>query len=103
VVLTVTADLRAGGIFNERRGETISVDDIGKARAAARSTRRRIVDVLEERPLLPRTVSPRASRRRFRSSASTGALRRAAPQFDLLSFNECRSAAARLRAEDGSW
>ena len=82
--------------------ETISVDDIGKARAAARSTRRRIVDVLEESlALAPDSFTARLAATLSLERFDMAALRRAAPQFDLLSFNECsQRGCALLRAED---
>jgi general secretion pathway protein E len=83
--------------------ETISVDDIAKARAAAKSSRRRIVDVLEETLALEAdSFTARLAATLSLERLDMAALRRAAPQFDLLSFAECsQRGCALLRAEDG--
>src|SRR5213082_547966 len=83
--------------------ETISVDDISRARAAARSARRRVVDVLEETLALePDSFTARLAATLSLERLDMAGLRRAAPQFDLLSFAECsQRGCALLRSEDG--
>jgi general secretion pathway protein E len=83
--------------------ETISVDDIARARAAARSAHRRVVDVLEEALALgPDNFTARLAATLSLERLDMAGLRRAAPQFDLLSFAECsQRGCALLRAEDG--
>ncbi|MGH8648484.1 MAG: type II/IV secretion system protein, partial [Burkholderiales bacterium] len=76
---------------------------ISQARAAAGATRRRVVDVLEEQLGL----DPDAFTARLAATLRLGCLkmeelRRAAPAFDLLPFNECsQHGCALLRPEDG--
>jgi general secretion pathway protein E len=83
--------------------ETISVDDIARARTAARSAHRRVVDVLEETLALePDSFTARLAATLSLERLDMAGLRRAAPQFDLLSFAECsQRGCALLRAEDG--
>ncbi|HYL25771.1 MAG TPA: GspE/PulE family protein [Burkholderiales bacterium] len=83
--------------------ETISLDDIARARAAARSAHRRVVDVLEEALALgPDNFTARLAATLSLERLDMAGLRRAAPQFDLLSFAECsQRGCALLRAEDG--
>src|ERR671929_719655 len=83
--------------------ESISVEDISRARAAAKSARRRLVDVLEEQLALePDSFAARLAKTLQLERLDMAALRRAAPQFDLLPFAECsQRGCALLRAEDG--
>ena len=83
--------------------DTISVDEIARARAAAKAARRRVVDVLEESLALePDSFTARLAATLSLERLDMAGLRRAAPQFDLLSFAECsQRGCALLRAEDG--
>jgi general secretion pathway protein E len=83
--------------------ESITVEDISRARAAAKGARRRLVDVLEEQLALePDSFATRLARTLQLERLDMAGLRRAAPQFDLLPFAECsQRACALLRAEDG--
>src|SRR5207237_3230176 len=83
--------------------ETISVDDISRAREAAKSGRRRIVDVLEESlALAPDSFTARLAATLTLERLDMADLRRAAPQFDLLPFAECsQRGCALLRTTDG--
>ena len=83
--------------------ETISVDDISRAREAAKSARRRIVDVLEESlALAPDSFTARLAATLTLERLDMADLRRAAPQFDLLPFAECsQRGCALLRTTDG--
>ena len=83
--------------------EPLAVTSIAQARAAANAARRRIVDVLEEQLGL----DPDAFTARLAATLRLGCLRmeglrKAAPAFDLLPFNECsQHGCALLRGEDG--
>jgi len=83
--------------------EAITVDDITRARATATAARRRIVDVLEETLALePDRFTARLAATLQLERLDMAALRRAAPQFDLLPFAECaQRGCALLRADDG--
>jgi len=83
--------------------DSITVEDISRARAAAKSARRRLVDVLEEQLALePDSFAARLARTLQLERLDMAGLRRAAPQFDLLPFAECsQRGCALLRAEDG--
>jgi len=83
--------------------DSITVEDISRARAAAKSARSRLVDVLEEQLALePDSFATRLARTLQLERLDMAGLRRAAPQFDLLPFAECsQRGCALLRAEDG--
>jgi general secretion pathway protein E len=69
---------------------TISVEEVGEARAAAAASRRRVVDVLEERLAQdPDTFTARLAETLRLDHLSMAQLREAAPAFDLLPFAEC--------------
>jgi general secretion pathway protein E len=69
---------------------TIPVEDIARARAAAKGARRRIVDVLEESlAASPDVFTARLAATLTLERLDMAGLRRAAPQFDLLPFAEC--------------
>src|SRR5436305_7411930 len=83
--------------------ETIAVDDIARARSAAAPARRRVVDVLEEQLALgPDSFTARLAATLSLERLDMAGLRRAVPQFELLTFAECsQRGCALLRAEDG--
>ena len=83
--------------------ETITVDEIARARGAAAAARRRVVDVLEEQLALePDSFTARLAATLSLERLDMAGLRGAAPQFDSLSFAECsQRGCALLRAEDG--
>jgi len=83
--------------------ETISVDEIARAREAAKGARRRIVDVLEESlAVAPDVFTARLAATLTLDRLDMAALRQAAPQFDLLPFAECsQRGCALLRMPDG--
>jgi len=81
----------------------ISMAEIAEARAAAAAVHRRLVDVLEERlGVDPDAFTARLAATLRIECLAMEALRRAAPAFDLLPFNECsQRACALLKSEDG--
>ncbi|HEX6318748.1 MAG TPA: GspE/PulE family protein [Burkholderiales bacterium] len=69
---------------------TISVEQVSEARAAAAASRRRVVDVLEERLAQdPDSFTARLAETLRLDYLSMAQLREAAPAFDLLPFAEC--------------
>ncbi|MEJ2174804.1 MAG: GspE/PulE family protein [bacterium] len=84
-------------------GETIAAEITAEARRVAAASRRRLVDVLEEKLAL----DPDAFTARLAATVRVPALRmdalhRAAPAFDLLPFSECsQRGCALLRMADG--
>jgi general secretion pathway protein E len=86
-----------------RLTETISPEITAAARAAAAAGRRRLVDVLEEKLALePDAFTERLGATVRVAVMSMDELRRAAPAFDVLPFNECaQRGCALLRAQNG--
>ena len=69
---------------------TISVEQVGEARAAAAAARRRVVDVLEEQLAQdPDSFTARLAETLRLGYLTMAQLRQAAPAFDLLPFAEC--------------
>ena len=89
--------------MNTAVAEPLAIASISQARAAAAATRRRVVDVLEEQlGLDPDVFTARLAATLRLDCLSMEGLRRAAPAFDLLPFNECsQHGCALLRREDG--
>jgi general secretion pathway protein E len=82
---------------------TITVEQVGEARAAAAAARRRVVDVLEEQLAQdPDTFTARLAETLRLGYMSMAQLREAAPAFDLLPFAECAQRGCVLvRGADG--
>jgi general secretion pathway protein E len=82
----------------------INTDTLAEARAAAAATRRRLVDVLEERLALdPDAFADRLGATLRVPVIRMDELRRATPAFDVLPFNECSDrSCALVRAEGGA-
>ncbi|HEY9532024.1 MAG TPA: GspE/PulE family protein [Burkholderiales bacterium] len=82
---------------------TITVEQVSEARAAAAASRRRVVDVLEERLAQdPDTFTTRLAATLKLPSLDMTELRQAAPAFDLLPFSECaQRGCVLLRAPGG--
>jgi len=83
--------------------EPLELARISEARAVAFSTRRRVVDVLEEQLRLdPDEYTARLAATLRLASLTMAELREAAPAFDLLPFNECsQHGCVLLRREAG--
>src|SRR5258705_12589368 len=81
----------------------INTETLVDARAAAAAGRRRVVDVLEERLALdPDAFADRLGATLRMPVIRMDELRRAAPAFEVLPFNECSDrSCALVRAENG--
>src|SRR3954464_14507304 len=89
---------------NEAELLVVAPETLAEARAAAAASRRRLVDVLEERLALdPDAFADRLGATLRVPVIRMDELRRAAPAFDALPFNECSDrSCALVRAEGGA-